>query len=91
MIVRVENAYTGDDFKDIFSFHYKKTASDVVEAVLKSEKCPFDAEVDIRIVDESEIREHNKESRHIDKVTDVLSFPMCDWPAPADFSHLEGV
>ena len=90
MIVRVENAYTGDDFKAIFSFHYKKTASDVVEAVLRSEKCPFDAEVDIRIVDESEIREHNKESRHIDKVTDVLSFPMCEFPSPADFSSLKG-
>ena len=73
MIISVENAYTGNDFRKIFSFHYKKTAEDVVREVLRSEKCPFDAEVSIRIVDDDEIRRYNKETRGIDKPTDVLS------------------
>jgi len=90
MTVNIENAYTGDDFKKIFCFHYKKTAAAVTEEVLRSENCPYDAEVNIRIVDEKEIREHNKESRGIDRVTDVLSFPMADYPAPGDFSGLHG-
>lgn len=89
MTVTVENAYTGDDFKQIFNFHYKKTAADVVREVLKQENCPYEAEVTVTIVDESTIREHNKESRQIDRVTDVLSFPMVDYPNPADFSGLK--
>ena len=89
MIISVENAYTGNDFRKIFSFHYKKTAEDVVREVLRSEKCPFDAEVSICIVDDDEIRRYNKETRGIDKPTDVLSFPMVDYPEPAGFSILK--
>ena len=45
-------------------------------AVLKSEKFPANATVDVSIVSDEQIREINREYRGIDKATDVLSFPL---------------
>ena len=45
-------------------------------AVLKVEKFPSDAEVNITLVNDEQIRELNKNFRNIDKSTDVLSFPL---------------
>ena len=45
-------------------------------AVLELENCEGSAEVGITIVDDEEIRRINNEHRHIDAVTDVLSFPL---------------
>lgn len=46
------------------------------QAVLHLENFPEEAEVDISFVDNATIRQINNETRHIDKVTDVLSFPL---------------
>lgn len=48
----------------------------VILKTLEFEECDFDAEVSVTIVDNEAIREINREQRDIDKVTDVLSFPM---------------
>ena len=45
-------------------------------AVLKIENFKEDAEVSVSFVDNSEIRQLNKDFRNIDKSTDVLSFPL---------------
>ena len=47
-----------------------------VEAALISEGVTVDCEVEVVIVSKEEIRELNNETRNIDKVTDVLSYPM---------------
>ena len=47
--------------------------------VLESEKVPFDAEIDVTVVDADTIREMNAEYRDKDTVTDVLSFPMYEF------------
>jgi len=52
--------------------------SDVVNGTLNYMKFKKQAEVSVSVVDEDEIRELNKEFRDIDKVTDVLSFPIGD-------------
>ena len=39
--------------------------------------------------DNETIHKTNLEYRQIDRATDVLSFPMVDFPAPADYSVLE--
>ncbi len=57
--------------------------------VLKQEGCPFEAEVSLSLVTPEEIRERNREFREVDRVTDVLSFPMLDFPEPGDFSWIE--
>ena len=47
MMVRISREYDRPDFREIMNFHYKKLAEKVIEAVLKSEGCPFGAEADI--------------------------------------------
>lgn len=46
------------------------------EEVLIEEQIEDDAEVSVTIVDNTEIRELNREHRDKDSITDVLSFPM---------------
>ncbi len=48
----------------------------VVEKTLEYEKIDKACNVSVAVVDEDEIRELNMEHRGIDKVTDVLSFPV---------------
>lgn len=47
--------------------------------VLESERVPFDASVDVTVVDADTIRQMNAEYRDKDAVTDVLSFPMYEF------------
>ena len=68
---------------------HKKIAYDVVNAALEYLKCPYEAEVSVTVVDEETIKEINSTYRGIDRATDVLSFPMNEYPAPGDFSELE--
>ena len=64
---------------------YRKIITKAVEACIEAEKCPYEAEVSVTIVDGPAIRELNRDYRGIDKETDVLSFPMLEFPAPDDF------
>lgn len=54
----------------------EKTIKAAIEKSLEYENCDFDAEVSVTIVDNDEIRSINAEMRDIDRVTDVLSFPI---------------
>lgn len=54
----------------------ERTIKAAVIKTLEYENCDFDAEVSITITDNDEIRRINSEMRNIDRVTDVLSFPM---------------
>ncbi|MDO4477744.1 MAG: rRNA maturation RNase YbeY [Lachnospiraceae bacterium] len=89
MIINIQKDYDGEDFSTILCFHYKKLAEKVVETVLDLENCPFEAEVDLTLTGDETIREINRENRDMDKVTDVLSFPMFQYPTPADFDAAE--
>ena len=73
-----------------FDFAYAKLAEDVIAFCLSHENFPYEAEVNLTLTDNEEIHRINLEYRQIDRPTDVLSFPMVDYPAPADFSELEG-
>jgi len=55
---------------------YESIIEDVVNASLDYEKCPYEAEVNVILTDNAEIRRINREFRQIDSPTDVLSFPM---------------
>lgn len=72
-----------------FAFDYEQLIREVAVACLDAEECPYDAEVDVLLTDDAAIREINREERGLDKATDVLSFPLIDYPAPGDFSQLE--
>ena len=53
---------------------------DVIEYTLKEEKLFIDNEVSVIFIDNEEIKKINLEHRGIDKITDVLSFPMLHYP-----------
>ena len=72
-----------------FDFSCEEVARQVISAALDHEHFPYEAEVSLTLVDNEAIREINREFRQIDAPTDVLSFPMIDYPAPGDFSALE--
>lgn len=57
--------------------------------VLESEGVPFDAAVDVTVVDAEEIRQLNAAYRNKDTVTDVLSFPMYEFFNGAPQEELE--
>lgn len=61
----------------------------IVTASLDYEKCPYEAEVSVLLTDNDGIHSLNLEHRGIDRPTDVLSFPMCEYDAPSDFDRLE--
>ncbi len=54
---------------------------DVIEYTLKEEKLFIDNEVSVIFIDNEEIREINLKQRGINKITDVLSFPMLHYPS----------
>ena len=52
--------------------------SDVVTGTLEYMKIKKEAEVSVSVVDGEQIKELNRDFRNIDRVTDVLSFPIGD-------------
>lgn len=64
-------------------------AQKVVDYVLLKEGCPYECEVNLTITDNEGIRERNKEFRDIDRPTDVLSFPNCDFEFAGAFGQFK--
>lgn len=71
------------------SLPYEEIIRDVVEESLDYVGCPYDTEVNVLLTDNEGIHQINLDMREINSPTDVLSFPMCDFDTPADFSGLE--
>jgi probable rRNA maturation factor len=72
-----------------FEFDYEALARRVIEAACDAEHCPYEAQLNLTLVDNDSIHAINKEHRGIDRPTDVLSFPMLTYEKPSDFSHVE--
>ncbi|MBU3181582.1 rRNA maturation RNase YbeY [Clostridium psychrophilum] len=53
---------------------------EVIEYTLQEEKLFIDNEVSVILIDNEEIKKINLKQRGIDKITDVLSFPMLYYP-----------
>ncbi len=77
------------EYEETLDFDYEELAKKVIEAALDYEGCPYEAEINLVLTGNEEIQQTNKEFRNIDRVTDVLSFPMLDFTTPADFSFAE--
>ena len=59
----------------------------VVFAVLAAEGAPEDCAVSIRFVGKKAIRDANTRFREVDRVTDVLSFPLLSFERPSAFPN----
>ena len=75
--------------KEKLDLPYEEIIKNVIEESLDYVECPYDAEVNVLLTDNAGIHQINLDMRGIDNPTDVLSFPMCDFETPGDFSHLE--
>lgn len=77
--------YVENETEERFDFDEAETAEAVCRAVLEEERCPFEAQVTLVITDNEGIRQVNRESRGIDRETDVLSFPNVDFEREGEF------
>lgn len=81
--------YMEEEGEVILPVDTKEIAQLVIDAALDYVKCPYEAEINLLLTDNENIREMNRSFRQIDRATDVLSFPMIDYEIPGDFSFLE--
>lgn len=78
-----------EETKIPFSFDYKELTERVINGALDFIECPYEAEVNVLFTDNASIHEINRENRNIDSPTDVLSFPIGEYPVPGNFDTLE--
>lgn len=78
-----------DECGEALPFDGEKVAAEVIEKALDYEGCPYETEVSLTLVSVEEMHNLNREFRDIDRPTDVLSFPLIDYPAPGEFAFLE--
>lgn len=71
-----------DDRQDkmVVDSSFEKIIEEVILTALKEEAVDKACEISVIFVDNDSIKEINKETRNIDRETDVLSFPMLDYP-----------
>ena len=62
--------------------------NEVCNLALTEEEVNVPYQISLLFVDNNEIREINKDTRGIDKVTDVLSFPMLDYSEDKVFKDI---
>lgn len=76
-----------DGVDNPFEFSLEEIGIKVATKVLSDEKCPYEAQINLLLTDDDNIREMNREFREIDKPTDVLSFPNVSFDSPSDFDN----
>lgn len=81
--------YVENETEEVFPFDVEETVRLVCEAVLEAEDCPYEVELNVVLTDNRGIRELNRESRGIDRETDVLSFPNVDFEREGSFEIAE--
>ena len=82
-------SYVENEINAKFPFDIKEILDAVAEEVLTMEACPYEVQVNLLITDNEGIHELNRQYRQVDSPTDVLSFPMVNFEAEADFSAAE--
>ena len=75
--------------RSLRDFALKQQISKCITAALAHQGVNTPCEINVLVTDDEGIRAINNAYRKIDKATDVLSFPMIDYEAPADFAFLE--
>lgn len=81
--------YFEKETKEELTPDFETIAKDVIGAALAFYRCPYEVCVSVYLVDGETIQRANRETRGIDKITDVLSFPNVPFEKEADFAILE--
>ena len=66
----------------------EKVICQVVDMAAQLESFPVAFQVNVTLTDNDGIWQINREYRNVDRPTDVLSFPMLQYPAAGDFSQV---
>ena len=74
-----------NDYDYKFDFDEIKLIEELTKVTMDELNCPYDVYVTVSVVDPDTIKNINNEFREIDAVTDVLSFPMCEYDDPGVF------
>ncbi|SFC62928.1 rRNA maturation RNase YbeY [Clostridium uliginosum] len=83
-MIYVDNRQEKIELSDKFVEYLKN----VINFSLKEEGVNVPCEVSLLFVDNDEIKEINNETRNIDRETDVLSFPMLEYPNKKIFKEI---
>lgn len=67
---------------------YDKLIEKVIDLSLEDEKIDFEYEISVVLTNNNDIRGINKDTRNIDSATDVLSFPMIEYPEKSVFKDV---
>jgi probable rRNA maturation factor len=78
-----------DESQEALPFDTREVAKRVIEGVLSSEGCPYECEVSLTLTTADHIQTWNRQFRSIDRVTDVLSFPLVPFEEPSAFDGLD--
>lgn len=70
---------------DSFDFDYEEAAKSIIDQALDYLNCPYEVQLNLTLTDNEGIHAINKEYRQIDRPTDVLSFPLVNYPEPNVF------
>lgn len=73
-----------------FSLENEKTIRDIIDYALKEEGVNMPYEISVILIDNREIKEINDEMRGIHSITDVLSFPMLEYPEGKVYKQVYG-
>lgn len=68
----------------------EENLKEVIDFALREEEVNHDYQVSVLLVNNEEIKDINNKYRKIDKVTDVLSFPLLDYPEGKVFKEVYG-
>lgn len=83
--------YVENETEIFYPFEIEQQLKRLVDGVCLAVCFPYEAEVSLTLVDKERIHSLNKEFRQVDRWTDVLSFPMMEYDAPADFEGMSFV
>ena len=81
------SVYIENRAKARFPFHYRVLLERCVTAVMEDKHIPEELDVNVLITDAGDMRQINRDSRGIDDVTDVLSFPYFEYETPGVFDR----
>ncbi|MCI9272244.1 MAG: rRNA maturation RNase YbeY [Dorea sp.] len=82
--------YFEEEGKHSLPLACEELAREVAEGVLEDAGCPYEAQMNLLLTDDEQIREINREFRNIDAPTDVLSFPAAEYEVPGIFAFMDG-
>lgn len=66
------------NFNNLYNLNLKKNINNIFKEVIEEHNLPENVCCNVTLVSEQEIKRLNFENRNIDKVTDVLSFPLIE-------------